>query len=108
MGWHYLWWFPVIITYYAIFSWMSKKSSDTQATSWAWGLWIYGGLCPWWVITARMSKNLLFDGMLYDNLMFLTYAVTLLALGAGSKFSIHQWVGLGLIVIGSVFMRIEV
>jgi hypothetical protein len=38
--------------------------------------------------------------------MFLTYATTLCILGAGHKLAPHQWAGLGLIVAGSVMMRI--
>lgn len=59
-----------------------------------------------WVIVSRISKKILFDGMLYDNLMFLTYVATMMALGAHDKMGWHQIAGLGLVVVGSVMMRV--
>lgn len=111
---HYLWWIPTIIIYYIIYSWLSKVNNDNSLIhDIVWykdtsllGMYIYGAICPWWVIISRVSKNILFDGMLYDNIMFLTYAFTMIALGSGSKFTIHQWIGVGIIIIGSVLVRI--
>jgi hypothetical protein len=71
-----------------------------------WAAYIFGALCPFWIMVTRVSKNLLFDGMLYDNIMFLTYITTLIMLRAGDKFLLHHWVGLGLVVIGSILMRV--
>lgn len=65
------------------------------------------GFCQWWILVSRVSNNLLFDGMLYDNIMFLTYVFTLLYLGAGDKFVLHQWAGLGMVIAGSVLLRIQ-
>ena len=67
---------------------------------------IVGGICPLWAIISRISKNLIFDGMLYDIIMFTTYAVTMAALGAGDKFHAHQWAGAGLVLIGFVLMKL--
>ncbi len=58
------------------------------------------------VIVTRISKNLLFNGMLYDNLMFLTYAITLILLGVGLNFNNCQWIGLVFIILGSILLRI--
>jgi hypothetical protein len=48
----------------------------------------------------------MFDGMVYDNLMFLTYVFTMVALGAGHNLGTIQWCGVGLMVLGSVMMRV--
>ena len=103
---HYFWWIPCVVVYYAVYSWISKQNNTEVGThSWVLVLFIYGIIAPW-VIVSKFSKNLLFDGMLYDNLMFLTYVSTLLVLGAGNKFTLHQWMGLVSVVAGSMLLRI--
>jgi len=107
MWWHYALWIPAVIVYYTIYSWISKQNNDV-GDNWFWVMFIYGAMCPFWVIVSRVSKNILFDGMLYDNIMFLTYITTLIVLKSGDKFLPHHWIGLGLVVLGSVLMRISV
>lgn len=97
-------WIPFVILYYILFSWLSKQNNQ-HGGSWILIMYVYGALWPGWIILSRLSKNLLFDGMLYDNIMFLTYALTMIVLGAGTKFTIHQWVGIGLVIVGSVLIR---
>jgi cytochrome c biogenesis protein CcdA len=105
MSWHYLWWVPCAVVYYGIYSWMSKQNNDIGG-KWIWFAFAWGAVCPLWIVVSRISKNLLFDGMLYDNLMFLTYVGTMLFLGAGAKLAAHQWLGLAMIVAGSVLIRV--
>ena len=112
---HYIWWVPCVIAYYVIYSWLSKMNNDCalQATvwyqqKWLWYTFAFGAVCPFWIIVSRISKNLLFDGILYDNIMFLTYVTTIALMGGADKFASHQWWGLGFVVIGSVLMRIGV
>lgn len=100
----HLWWIPSVIIYYFVYSWLSKQS-NMFGGSWIWTAFIFGALCPFWIIVTRISKNLLFDGMLYDNIMFLTYVITMILLKEGRSFDIKQWVGLALIVVGSVLIR---
>jgi hypothetical protein len=69
-------------------------------------MFIYGALCPFWVMVTRVSKNLMFDGMIYDNLMFLTYVFAMIALGAGHNLGAFQWFGVGLMILGSIMMRV--
>jgi hypothetical protein len=114
---HYLWWPVCVVLYYFAYSWLSKINNestiicDEQGIPWwksrdLWVMYVFGALCPFWVIVSRISKNLLFDGMLYDNILFLTYAFTLLFLGAGSCFTMINWVGLGFVILGSIMLRI--
>jgi len=112
--WHHAWWIPSVIAYYIGYSWLSKLTNDQgHVVPWytskhLWVTFAFGALCPFWVIVSRVSKNILFDGMLYDNIMFLTYITTLIVLKSGDKFLPHHWIGLGLVVLGSVLMRISV
>jgi len=111
---YHAWWIPVVIIYYAIHTVLSKHINSTShlgawyESGYVWALFAFGLLAtPTWLIVARLSKNLVFDGMLYDNLMFLTYVITLLLLKCGDKFQVIHWVGLSFIVLGSVLMRIK-
>ena len=101
---HYIWWVPATIIFYAIFAWLSVKS-NTLGGKWPWILYAYGAAIPVWVIVSTFSKRLLFDGMLYDNLMFLSYALTVIYLGAHTSMGVAQWCGVGLVVAGSILMR---
>jgi len=109
------WWVPLTIFYYFIFSWLSKWNNDhaLDGIVWYkqlnfWVLFLWGAFCPLWLIVSRITKNITFDGMLYDNIMFLTFIGTMTMLGAGSKFATHQWIGVALIILGSVLMRIKI
>jgi len=109
---HHAWWIPALCIYFIIYSWLSKMNNDTaDITPWytskyLWLTFFFGALCPFWLIISRVSKNLLFDGMLYDNIAVMMYIATMIALRCGDKFDPHHWVGLGLVVIGSILMRV--
>jgi len=57
------------------------------------------------VLISIISKRQLFDGLLFDSIIFLVFPLTMLYLGAGDKFSGWQWTGLGLVVAGMLAMR---
>jgi len=106
MWWHYAIWVPIVVVYYVGLTWISKQNNDIGG-KWLYIMYLYGAVWPGWIVVSRISKRLLFDGMLFDNLMFLTYVVTLMFLGAHGKLTTHQWVGIGFVVVGSILMRIE-
>jgi len=101
---HYFWWIPTAIVYYIAYSWLSKQN-NVYGGKWFWIMFAFGALCPLWLVVSRVSSNLLFDGMLYDNIMFLTYALTMLYLGAAEKMTSYQWIGLIFVIGGSIIMR---
>ncbi len=100
----YLIWVPGVFIYYIIFFWLSKKNND-DGGMWMWATYIFGGLCPFWIYVSRCSKNLIFDGFLYDMVMFFAFTITMVLLGAGEKFTNYQWAGVGMVVIGYLMMR---
>jgi hypothetical protein len=113
LTWNHAWWIPLTILYYVVFSYLSKLNNDHSddvdiwwKSKYLWTMFVFGALCPLWIIVTRVSKNIMFDGMIYDNLMFLTYVFTMVALGAGSGLNSFQWCGVGLMVLGSIMMRI--
>ena len=103
--WNYLWWVPTVVIYYVGYSWFARQN-NVFGGNWFWYMLIFGLLCPFWLIVSAISNNLIFDGMLYDNIMFLTYVFTMAILGCGAKFVPHQWLGVSLIVLGSIMLRV--
>jgi len=71
-----------------------------------WSMWAVGIVAPW-PLVSRFSKNLLFDGMLYDIILFLSYAIALGLITNGFiKFNLPQWIGFSLIVCGFLIMKL--
>ena len=103
---HYLWWVPCIIIYYTIMAWMTKQNNDLGGTwPWSWKLYVYGALCPWWVLVSCVSKNIIFEALLNDIILALTFTITFYFLGAGEEFSIRNWVGVAVVIIGFVLVK---
>lgn len=101
---HYLWWIPCLIIYYAIYGWLAKQN-NLYGGSWMWKTFVFGALCPFWLMVSRISKNLLFDGLLYNNIMHLTFIATMLLLKEGNTFETRHWIGLTFITLGSIMIR---
>ena len=106
MVWFYAIWVPAIIAFYSFYAYLSKTYNETRTWK-TFVVLLLVGVCPCWPIVCRFSKNLLFDSVLYDNLMFLAFAGTLVLLGTGYHFRYWQWIGLVLIVAGSICLRIQ-
>jgi len=107
MNWYYLIWVPAVIAWYVLYSYVSKLSNDTKSISPLIFLFLLGS-CPIWALLSRYSKNLIFDGMLYDILMSVTFVVTMSLLGSGDSFSTQNWIGAILVVLGFILMKVQV
>ena len=108
---YYYIWIPATIILFALQAWLSVKVNQ-QGGKWLWAMYGFGimfaAVFPVWIYVARYSQRLLFDGALFDNLIFLTYILTLMCLGEHAKLSSYQWTGLGLVVVGSILMRANI
>ena len=101
MNWFYLW-IPAILTINIA---SAKLSLMNQAGSMmaAWGLWIVGAI-PLWVFVSKYSKNMLFDAMLYDSIMVVSFALAVSYFGAGHL----TWINyVGIILIGVAMILIK-
>lgn len=98
------WWVPCVIIFYALQAIISKQNS-IHGGIWFYILWIIG-LVPLWAIVSKYTKNLLFDALLYDILLFTAFALTTVIIGGtGEHFGVKQWIGLGVIAIGFVLLK---
>lgn len=98
-------WWTLIFIFYCGHSWINKQNNDLGG-KWLLFAWLIS-IIPVFPLVARFSKDLLFDGMLFDFIMAFSYIVTLLYLGAGKAFTFVQWAGLALTVIGFVLMKVR-
>lgn len=102
----YLAWVPIAIIFYIGYAWITKQNSDIGG-KWIYILFIYGALGQIWPFVSRYSKNLFFDGFVFDFIIITAYASTLIYLGEGSSFNKLQWAGSILVLIGLVMMKIQ-
>lgn len=59
-----------------------------------------------WIIVAKLSKNLLIDSFIFDIVMTLGFAVGFIYLGYSDGFTIINWLGIVLCVLGIVFIKL--
>jgi hypothetical protein len=102
----YWWWIPSMTIYYYYCALMSKKFNEVGSMRYGIILYLLACLCPIWLLVSWTSQDIFFDGMLYDNLVFLISAFSFIVLGCGHHFRLIQWMGVGFVIIGSVLMRI--
>jgi hypothetical protein len=101
-----IWWL-IAILFYCGQAWVSQKQNTNLDMRWFWIACVYSAL-PVWPMIARLSKNLLLDGMIYDVVLFVSYAGTLLLMGAGKSFALNQWVGFALVLAGFFLMKVKI
>ena len=60
-----------------------------------------------WLWVTKVSKNLLFDTVVFDGIMVITFALGFMMLKCGtSEFEIRNWIGLIMALIGVILMRV--
>jgi hypothetical protein len=98
------WWIPILTALCVTSAWLSKTAQDTQ--KWYPVIWMYVIQCVCiWPIVARYSKNLIFDGLLYDSIIVFSFLLTFIALDCGENFSVLNWVGVGLVATGLIVIK---
>ena len=101
---HHVWSVPVCIVFYIIFAWISKNNSE-HGGKWFWWTWAWN-MVPLWAIVSKYSKNIMFDGMLYDVILMLTYVFTMIYLGADESFTTLNRIGIVVVITGFIMMKV--
>ncbi len=104
--WHYFWWIPSLFIYYFIYYWLSIQNNELGG-KWFWIMFVFGALCPLWLFVSRISKNIVFDGMLFDVLLFFVFPFTMIIFGKTVHFNVLQWIGLIIICVGFILLQID-
>lgn len=102
----YLWMIPSCVVFFVALSWFYVLNGEVKTPLVFWGYTIFRAL-PLLPIISRMSKNPLFDAMLYDILMFVVCAISI---GFMSKkgfvsMSAREIVGFVIVCIGFTMMQ---
>ena len=101
---YYLIWTPIAFLWYVLYSYMILKN-HALGGHWFWIAWCVGA-APIWLCTSKFSKDLIFDGMLYDVLMFVGYSLGALYFTHKlSSFTVSQWAGMLLVVMGLFLVK---
>ena len=98
-------WITYICILFTLSAYVSKQANDSDSWKWVYIL-FFMNLFGAWPIVARYSKNLIFDSLLYDLIIFFTFYLTLLYLGAAKSFSPVQWVGTVIVAIGFIVLKL--
>jgi hypothetical protein len=107
MNLHYLWW-PITVVFlssvHAYASFLNKGNTGWKPLLTVWGVGFL--LSPFWPIISRNSKNLLFDGLLYDTLLFLTYAITFMYVEQHHlNFKLTNYLGIVIVMVGLYLIK---
>jgi hypothetical protein len=104
---HYFWWPLTVALVYTIHAYASFYNKG--ATGWkpflsVWGIGIL--ITPLWPIISRVSNKLLFDGMLFDLILFLVYTITFMVLEKHYiSFKPINYIGIGFVMLGMILIK---
>jgi len=106
-SWHYAWWIPLTILRYVIMGWLAVKCNT--GGDWRYFLAIIIIQClPFFTIVSFVSKNIIFDTMAYNVILFLSISLSVAYFSDSfHKFSPIQFIGLILCITGFVLMQIR-
>jgi len=101
-----LWIWALLFAFYTFHTFVNWKN-NALGGGWFWFACLVSML-PVFPIAMRFSKDMLWDGLVFELVMLLSYVITLLYLGSGKAFNMTQWIGLILTVIGFVLMKARI
>jgi hypothetical protein len=100
----YLIWIPIAILYNFLVCLIAVKVGNKDF--WKNYLLITAaGFIPTWSLAAYYSKNLIFDGMLFDTLLVISGVVIFALLGQAETFTWLNWIGVIMVLAGLVLTR---
>ena len=102
----YLFWITFTFIYYAIYGVVAHKNNTIGGNFWLVATYLCGALCPLWLIVSKYSKNLVFDGLLYDIVILLSYVAAMFYVGRLESFGPFNYFGVFLLVIGMILVKI--
>lgn len=100
-------WVPVVFVYYCFYNWIGWKNNKEHNTQFWTVLMFMCSFIPFWVFVSKHSKRILWDGMLYDLFLFLSFPFMMWILGETTNFTIKEWVGFVVIIIGFLILKID-
>jgi hypothetical protein len=102
---YYVVWIFLLALYNVVYGVLSYYSNHTQSNFYFWALYGMSILTIWPFIT-KFSNNLVFDGILYDCIVVIMFASTLLFLEGACKFTWLQLAALFLMILGTILFKV--
>ncbi len=100
------WWVPCVIVIYLVQGYSSFRNNENNTwPGWFYLIWIVN-IVPLWAFVSKYSKNIMFDGFLYDILLFFSFYTAMLFAGGSSKIDRLGWAGVLLIMVGFVLLKV--
>jgi len=100
----YFLWIPPFILLNFLASYFSNKLSITHENKWYWLLYLTT-VIPSWAVICKYSNNVVFDAILYDLILLVSYSGFLIFLTKASL-NIYNIFGLVLIFIGVILFKL--
>ncbi len=95
----YLSWVPAVCGLYVLQSWLTVQN-NLHAGKWFWIFFAVSLFTPW-VLISKFTTNLVFDALVFDICLIVSYSIGLLYFtDSFSKLTTFQFVGMFLITIG--------
>jgi hypothetical protein len=101
----YLIWITYACVLYSTYAFTSVRVNDSPSL-WGVGILLLIGACGPWPVIAIFSKNVVFDSLLLDVIIYLAFYVTCVSLGAAAGFTLTQWIGVIVMSTGIAMVKI--
>jgi len=59
-----------------------------------------------WMAVSKLSKNLLFDSLLYDIILTIVFSASFIYLQCSPNFTTLNWIGVAITIFGLILMKI--
>lgn len=96
-------WIPILIITSFIYGKLSYNINKF-GENWVWVAIVYAAVIQPWPIIAKFSKNLVFDGLLYDVILTLTFAISM-AYFSKHPFTTINYFGIFILVVGLILVK---
>lgn len=100
---HYLWWMPITALVAIVGAYSSIQVNKNPQSLWFWFMFLPITV---WPFVSRISKNIVFDGILYDSLVAVAWLLGFILFGASKDFTWMNYLGLMLAVIGLTLIKV--
>jgi len=100
----YLWAIPGIALIFGLNAYFSHNNSVSGGK---WFFLVWAASCsPLWALMTKYSKNLIFDGLIYDIFGLIVYTTVIVALASKQTFSVNFYIGVAVAILGLIIMKI--
>lgn len=102
----YIIFISVVCVHYGLYAYLSLKNNNAVNNTYAIYMFLLGCFGQYWIIVSRLSKNIIFDSIIYDLAIIISYFSVLIFFNQ-STFSLFQKIGLAFVLLGLCLMHLR-